>query len=173
MMTKTRIIKIIIRLVLLLFIAGSVGYLFAKEYGWGGWEAPPIEPVPVATVAKTEAPPLTPDRVVAYYFHGNYRCAACTRLEAFAREAMEKGFPAELKDGRLSFEAVNVEESWNRHFIRDYDLVAKSVVIALKSGGKDVRSKNLQEVWKYLGSREKFLAYVQAETKALLEEIKR
>lgn len=173
MTIKASAVKMVVRILLLLFIAGSVGYLFAKEYGWGGWDAPPPAPEPVAVATKAEDPPLTPDRVTAYYFHGNYRCAACMKLEGYSREAIEKGFPAELKDGRLSFEAVNVEELWNRHFIRDYDLVAKSVVIALKSGDREVRFKNLKDVWKFLGSREKFLAYVQAETKAFLSEVKR
>jgi len=172
-MTTKGTLKMALRLALLLVVAGSVGYLFAKEYGRGGWEAPPAVPAPVVAAAKTEAPPLRPNRVAAYYFHGHYRCAACNRIEEFTQDAIRNGFPVELKDGSLSFESVNVEEPQNRHFIRDYDLVSKSVVLSLKAGDDEVRFRNLQNVWRLLGSKEKFEAYVKDETRAMLMEVNR
>jgi len=162
-----------VRIALLLFVAGSIGYLYAKEYGWGGFgESPAAVPAP-ATMAKAETVPIEPHRVVAYYFHGDYRCAACMKIEEYSRAAIEKGFPADIKDGLLSFEAVNVEEPQNRHFIRDYDLVSKTVVLSLKDGDKEVRFKNLDRVWRLLGSREQFIAYVQDETRGFLGEVRR
>ena len=160
-----------VRIVLLLFIAGSIGYLFAKEYGWSGGEAPASAPPPSVEAARTT--PATPDHIVAYYFHGNYRCATCMRLEEYSREAIEKGFPEELKDGRLSFEVVNVEEPQNRHFIRDYDLVTKSLVLSLKDGDREVRFKNLDRIWQLVSSRERFISYVQDEVRGLLGEVQR
>lgn len=163
--------KWIVRMVLLLFIAGSVGVLVAKEYGWGGKTLPSLSPVSSASVST--ATPVISDRVVAYYFHTNVRCVSCKKIEEYAREAIEKGFPTELQDGRLAFEVVNVEEPWNKHFIHEYQLVSKSLVIALMAGDRRVRSKNLDGVWRYLGSHDTFVSYVRAETQAFLSEVRR
>ena len=115
----------------------------------------------------------TPDRVAAYYFHGDFRCATCRKLEEYTRAAIEEGFPSELKDGRLSFEAVNVDRPENRHFIQEYSLVSKSVVLSLKAGDRELRFKNLDLIWQLVRSRETFIAYVQGETKKFLAEVKR
>ena len=33
------------------------------------------------------------ESVVAFYFHGNVRCATCKKIEAYADEAVQQGFP--------------------------------------------------------------------------------
>jgi hypothetical protein len=169
MMLRRRAVTMVVRLLLLLFVIGSVGYLFAKEYVWKDGGAP----VPAAAPSAAAPAPANPDRLVAYYFHGNARCASCMKIEAYSRAAIEEGFPAELKDGRLSFEVVNIEEPENRHFIRDYALVTKSLVLVLKDRGREVRFKNLNLVWQLLGSRDEFKAYVQREVRGFLAEVKR
>ncbi|MFA5811927.1 MAG: nitrophenyl compound nitroreductase subunit ArsF family protein [bacterium] len=171
-MTGNTAVKTFFRVALLLFVAGSVGYLFAKEYGWRRSEAPVPAAAPSAVLAE-KTTPATPDRVVAYYFHGDFRCATCRKLEEYSRVAIEEGFPAELKDGRLSFAVVNIERPENRHFIRDYSLVSKSVVLSLKAGDRELRFKNLNLIWQLVGSRETFINYVQGEAKKFLAEVKR
>lgn len=172
---RVRAAKLLFRTLLLVFVAGSVGYIMAREYGFGGRQAPRTEPgrALLQPAGGPAAPSGLPDRVEVFYFHGNYRCAACTRLEAFTDDAVKSGFPAELKDGVLSFQSVNVEQPDNRHFIRDYDLVSKSVVVALKAGDREVRFKNLQNIWNLLGSRERYSDYVRGEVDGYLKEIKR
>ncbi len=162
-MKARKAIRNALRIVLLLIVAGSVGYLFAKDYVWNGGEMP----APVA------APSATPDHVVAYYFHSNFRCVSCREIEEYSRAAIEEGFQLELKDGRLSFEVVNVEEPQNRHFIRDYSLVTKSLVLVLKDGDRQVRFKNLDFVWQLLGSPDQFKIYVQNEVRGFLGEVRR
>lgn len=60
------------------------------------------------------------NRVVAYYFHGNFRCVNCRNIERFSKEAVEKYFKDELNSGRVVFEVINVEEKGNEHFVGDY-----------------------------------------------------
>ncbi len=102
-----------------------------------------------------------PDRVVVYYFHTTQRCATCRRIEEWSGLALRTAFGKELADSSLVFLPVNVDEKGNEHFVKDYELYTKSlVVIDLKDG---VRRdwENLQKVWEYTGSQEKFFAYVQ------------
>ncbi len=102
-----------------------------------------------------------PDRVVVYYFHTTQRCATCRRIEEWSDLALRTAFGAELSDSSLVFVPVNTDEKGNEHFVKDYELYTKSlIVIDLKDG---VRRdwENLQKVWEYSGSQEKFFAYVQ------------
>ena len=130
-------------------------------------------PVIAKNEAGSEQPTLvTPSvlshRVIAYYFHTTYRCASCRSIEAYSREAIESAFADELKDGRLVWKVVNVEVKGNEHFVKDYQLFTKSVVLVDEVKGKQARWKNLDKVWELLGDKEEFQSYVTAETRAYL-----
>ena len=134
-------------------------------------QASPKNPrvVPTATAAPVKSEPSVPDRtVVAYYFHGNFRCQTCRKIEAFSREAVESGFPEDLKAGRIEWRVINVEEPGNEHFVQDYQLFSKALVLVAKEGSKQTRWKNLQEVWTLVGNKEAFVKYVQNEIRAYL-----
>jgi len=134
-------------------------------------QASPKNPrvVPTATAAPAKSEHGVSDRsVVAYYFHGNFRCPTCRKIEALSREAVESGFPEDLKAGRLEWRVINVEEPGNEHFVKDYQLFSKALVLVAKEGSKQTRWKNLQEVWTLVGDKEGFITYVQAEIRAYL-----
>lgn len=107
---------------------------------------------------------------VAYYFHGTRRCSNCRKIEAYSAEAIQAGFADELKDGRLEWRVVNIDESENRHYIQDYQLYTKSVVLSSMTGGKEIKWINLDKIWQLLGDKEKFIDYVQEETRAFMGE---
>lgn len=105
---------------------------------------------------------------VVYYFHGNARCATCKTIEAYADEAVHAAFAGEIEDGALQWRVVNIDESENRHFIQDFQLVTRSVVLAEYRDGEVVRYENLDQVWRLVRDKERFLAYVQDETREFL-----
>ncbi len=129
-----------------------------------------------ATKQKEKAPsPLTEVKsqnfkVIAYYFHGNFRCTTCRTIEKYSGEAIEKYFSKELSTGKLEFKPVNVEEGETRHYIQDYQLFSKSLIIALYKDDKQVKWKNLKEVWIHAGDKEKFYQYVKDEIEGFLKE---
>ena len=110
-----------------------------------------------------------PDGIVVFYFHGNARCATCRKIEAYSDEAVHSGAAKELADGTLSWRVVNVDETANRHFIEDFQLITKSVVLAEYRDGEVVRFKNLDKVWQLVRSKDRFVEYVQGETQEFLE----
>jgi hypothetical protein len=120
--------------------------------------------VDTATVADTTGP----RRVLAYYFHTTKRCVSCRKIEAYTTEAITTGFAGELKDGRLVFQAVNVDEKENERFVKQYQLFTKTVVLVDERSGKQVAWKSLPKVWELLNDKEAFQRYVQAETRAYL-----
>ena len=126
--------------------------------------APGASPDTVATAADT----AIAHRVLAYYVHTTRRCDSCRKIEAYTSEAITTGFAAELAAGRLAFYTLNIEEEANEHFIDDYKLFTKSVVLVDERSGKQVAWKNLSRVWELLGDKKAFVRYIQSETRAYL-----
>jgi len=170
--------KTIVTIALLLFVAVSVVYLVVKETGGKLTQnATQPETTSPQTGREPGAPPpasaentTAVDRVVAYYFHGNVRCTTCRTIESYAKEAIQTGFADALKDGRLEWRVVNVEESGNDHYVEDFQLTTRSVVLERLAEGKRQDWKNLQRVWELVrGNKDDFLMYIQDETRAYLE----
>ncbi len=165
-------VKPILTVVLVLFVCASLAYLAVNSLLQKPISPEQDEPI-VSQVTAT--PPLEEDpeeaehTVVAYYFHGASRCQTCLRIEQYSREALEAGFREEIQSGALEWYAVNVEEPPNEHFIADYELTTRSLVLVDMEGGAETRWKNLSRVWELVGDREAFVGYVLQETQAYLE----
>jgi len=138
-----------------------------------------LRTVPPVTTAGIEAAPeasavvaanVLPHRVVAYYFHTTVRCTSCLNIEAYSREALAAAFPDELKDGRLVWQLVNVELKGNEHFIKDFNLYSKSLVLVNEVQGKPTEWKNLAKIWQLVQDKPTFLRYVQDEMRSYLTE---
>ena len=156
--------KIIVIIALLLFVAVSVVYLVVKETG--GKLAQKHGAQPSASSENKTAVA----KVVAYYFHGNVRCMTCRTIEAYAKEAVESRFADALKDGRLEWRGVNVEDHGNDHFVQDFQLSTRSVVLERLANGNRREWKNLQRVWELVrGDKKDFLKYIQDETRAYMD----
>ncbi|MGK2856089.1 MAG: nitrophenyl compound nitroreductase subunit ArsF family protein [Thermoanaerobaculia bacterium] len=122
-----------------------------------------------ATVLPVQSEPAHVRKVVATYFHGNVRCTTCRKVEAYAKEAVEQGLQPQIAAGTVEFRAVNVEEAANAHFIQDFQLTNKSVVVTDELDGKVVRWAKLDEVWSLVGKPEAYHQYVQDAMRGYLE----
>lgn len=126
-----------------------------------------VSPSPVkAKTAKT----AEVKTAVVYYFYTNTRCSSCMTIEAYTREAVATKLAAGYKDWKIEFKGVNVEDEPNKHFIQDYWLNSKSVVVQKFSGGKPLKWAKLEKVWQLLGDKFVFMNYVANETQKLLDE---
>lgn len=109
-------------------------------------------------------------KVTAYYFHGSFRCFTCINMEKYSKEAIETNFKDSLQSGKLEFRAVNVEERGNEHFVKDYQLYTKSLILSFIKDGKEVKSKNLDKIWTLAREKGKFIEYVTNEVKAFMKD---
>jgi len=125
-------------------------------------------PAPDAAAQQTVAPQSGAHKVIAYYFHTDTRCSTCMKIEAYSKEAIEKGFPEELKSGRLEMRIINYEKPEHRHFMQDYKLVSKSLVLANTVNGRQTEWTNLKMVWQLTGRKDAFLNYVRREVRNYL-----
>lgn len=110
--------------------------------GWQALDAPPIE-TPVVTVR----PGVTPDVTRVTYFSSDIRCYTCVRIEQLTRQTVERHFAPELASGRITFQVINLDSPGNRHYVQDYRLISKTVIVSDLAAGDEVRWENLQQVW--------------------------
>ena len=161
--------KTIVTVVLLVFVGASVAWLVAKEAGGGRGGGPDAVPAPAPSdPAETAPPAASPGKVVVYYFHGTARCFTCRKFEEYTGHVLQEDLADAVKAGRLEWRAINVDEPENEHFVQDYELAAKSIVVVNMQGGKKVRWKNLERIWELVRDREAFEVYVRDEVKAYL-----
>ncbi len=146
--------KRVISIVLLLFVALSIGVLITKET-----QSSADQPEQVAAE----------ERVVAYYFHGKARCVSCQTIEAYTHEALQTGFAGALASGLLEWRTVNIQEPGNEHFIKDYSLASQSVVLVHEQDGRVVEWKKLDRVWTLLRDMDSFILYIQDETQRFMD----
>jgi hypothetical protein len=121
-----------------------------------------------AVAQQASAPQPGAHKVIAYYFHTNTRCSTCIKIEQYSKEAIEKGFPEELKNGALEMRIINYENPENRHFMQDYKLVSKSLILVNMVNGKQTEWTNLKVVWQLTERKDAFLNYVRREVRGYL-----
>jgi hypothetical protein len=186
-------VKMVGTVILLAFVAASVGYLVVSESNSAGAgdvasgpETSQTTPGGELAGAKAELPaprengaapsdpaatPAQPARkVIAYYFHSTQRCMTCNKIERLAAEALREHFPDALAEGELEWRSVNLEEPPNAHFVRDYQLVASSLVLVDVHDGQQRDWTNMEKVWQYVHVEEtQFKQYVAEQTRKYLE----
>ena len=108
-------------------------------------------------------------KVIVFYFHGNFRCYTCKRIEQLTVKAVTEAFSDEIKKGVVELQVLNVEDPQYRHFINDYQLYTRSVVVSDFRQGKQKRWKNLQKVWELVHNEEAFGKYIKQEVQEYLK----
>ena len=111
-------------------------------------------------------------KLVAYYLHGTIRCPTCLSIEKQSKETVETEFADVEKEGKVVFLSLNYDEPENAHFQDDYKLTAQSLVLSLRNNGKEVKWKNLPEVWDHAHNPPALREYVAGELGQMLKEIK-
>jgi len=108
--------------------------------------------------------------ITVYYFYANPRCYSCQMIEDYTRFSVESNFKSDYNGYKVVFKAIDVGEPSNKHYIQDYWLTSKSVVIQKFIDEKPLKWQNLDKVWQLLGSKDTFVNYVTSEIKNLADE---
>jgi hypothetical protein len=151
--------KNLLSMVLLLFVGAAIVVLIVREVGSDAAQTAPV-------VEEDVSLPTT--GLVAYYFHGETRCPTCRNIEAYAHEAIQGSFPAELSSGEVAWRVVNYELPANAHFATEYEIVSPTVVLVRLSEGQQTDWRNLMRVWELVGDKVAFAEYLQEQAKDLL-----
>jgi len=183
--------KQLLTVLLLVFATASIAYMIAREYTTANSttqeqakaisaprKTPPTENIPVAAGENIRGKVVGDEtendnrrtQFVVYYFHGDVRCPTCHKLENYAKEALDTYFPEELASKTILWKPVNVDKPQNSHFVEDYKLVTKSVVLCEIRDGKQHNRKNLDQIWQKIRDKESYLQYIHQSILRFLEE---
>jgi hypothetical protein len=114
--------------------------------------------------AQAEVGPERPETaVVVYYFFDSIRCQSCISMESYTGQVVKGDFAKELKAGELLWKPVDTEKAGNEHYLKDFGVLTKSVVVAEVKNGKPARFKNLARVWELVKDEAAFKRYVKEE----------
>lgn len=157
-------IKRILSIVLILFAVGSVAYMFVNEANREDAEAPVRENRPDYITVEDVEP-----EVIAYFFYGDKDCTTCDTLETYAYEALVDAYRPELESGTLAWRALNMDAPANAHFIEEFGLYAKTLVLVEMKDGERGRHENLGRIWELVSDKDAFFEFVQSKTQEFLE----
>jgi len=155
------VLRTVLVVALLSFVGLSVGFIVYSQF---------LRPKAAGKIASTGTVPAGPTTVV-YYFHTTSRCPSCLRIESWTRECLEKSFSAELATGKLKWKPIDVQKPENGHFVEDFKLMAKTVVVCNYHDGKSAEWADLIEVWKLLNDKGRFTLFVRTKVKELLTKL--
>lgn len=113
----------------------------------------------------------TETKVIAYYFHVTVRCVTCRTIESYSREVVEQKFGADIAKGLLEFKLVNLQLPENKHFVKDYQLFTKSLVLVRFDKGRQAEYKVLNNTWELVGDKSAMQAYVEREVRDYLKRL--
>ncbi len=111
---------------------------------------------------------VSQEKTIVYYFHGNMRCRTCNKIEAYTKEVINTSFAKELSDGLLEIRIVNTDKSENEHFIKDFQLTNRSIVLVRSRGDDLEKWQNLDRIWLLVRKKEAFQSYIDEETRAFM-----
>jgi hypothetical protein len=163
----------IITIALSLFVTASIIYLVASEL-----RSPAKSEKEESVISSPEdrnatdsALPKEGRSITVYYFHTTARCPTCLKIEALTASTVQKFFPAELAAQKITWKPINIELPENRHFVDDFKLFTKSVVVVDTEKGRQVRWKNLDKIWELVRNESAFTNYIKSEVSGYIKSI--
>lgn len=157
---------------LLGFVLVSFGYLaFRSLSAAKDWKSPIAAQAATTPSTPVAEQPTEPGKVIAYYFHVTVRCTTCKAIESYSKEVIHTRFAKELESGRLEWRLVNIQSPENRHFIQDYQLFTKSLVIVRTHNGRQKEFKVLNDTWELVGDKSAMQSYVEKEVRGFLRKL--
>jgi hypothetical protein len=129
--------------------------------------------IPGASSATSPSAASDPSPVIAYYFHRTIRCETCLTMEAWAKEALDLHFEAELKAGRLVWRPIDFELAPNAHYEEEFSLESSSLVLVGPGESGASEPRNLEAVWDLVGDRRAYFEYVRKSVAEFLARAER
>jgi hypothetical protein len=160
--------KRIAQWVLLGLVGAGFAYALLKP---GNQESPDLTPSYqgiVETAVPADVEVAQSGSVTVTYFTTRARCVSCRRIESMTKETLTEMFAPELAEGKLRYDTISIDEPGNEHYIQDYQLSFKTVVVANGNSGS---WQKLDEVWQLMGDAAKFKAFVASAVRKQLEGV--
>jgi hypothetical protein len=115
---------------------------------------PPEKPVEAPATPQGNTPSETPlqgpenkvDKVEVVYFHQPQRCKKCICFEERVTYVIDTYFQEEIKNGKMSFQVIDLSDAQEAAVIRKYNAIASQLFIDTIIDGND-HIRDIQEIW--------------------------
>ena len=98
------------------------------------------------------------------YFHSERRCPTCISIEDNTKKTLNTYFANQLKDGTITFQVLNVDESKNTKMVEKYKAEGSSLFLTKVSGSKETNTDVTNFAFSYSRNQaDKFIAGLKAE----------
>ena len=98
------------------------------------------------------------------YFHAKYRCATCVSIEENTKKTLNTYFAAQLKDGTIKFQVLDVSDSKNEKITEKYEASGSSLFLTKLNGTKETTTDFTNYAFSYSHKQaDKFIAGLKAE----------
>jgi hypothetical protein len=105
------------------------------------------------------------DRVVVMYFHRTKRCPTCQKMGGYSEEAVTKGFPDQIKEGKVEFHYIDFQAEENAEIVKGYKIAGPTLIVVRVAENKTAEYKNLTEIWSKVRDKAAFIEYVRKNVK--------
>jgi hypothetical protein len=122
-----------------------------------------MTPLMGQTALKTVSSHQDTTMLRVYLFHTRKKCMTCRRIEKWTKQLLESEYAAQLENGIIVYQPVNVAEKKNEHFIHDYSLITKAIVLSRVVNGREQAWKNLDQIWTMAFNKQKLWDYIRNE----------
>lgn len=87
--------------------------------------------------SKTVSTTNTATKIEVIDFYGTHRCVTCEAIEANAKYTVETFFQDAVKDGKIEFKTVNVDDEKNYDVAEKFEATGTALFINVIKGGKE------------------------------------
>jgi cytochrome c-type biogenesis protein len=108
------------------------------------------------------------EKVELLYFHPRFRCLSCNNVEEFAKEVAQDEFSEEMKDGKLEFKSLDIDDPENKNLAEELGVTGSSLYVVVEGDGKR-EHRAVTDVWLHWNNPEKSKEIITAEINRYLE----
>lgn len=72
-------------------------------------------------------------------FHSTHRCMTCNAIEANTKYTLETYFAKELKEDKITFQAINVDEEENEKIAEKFEASGTALILNVIKNGKETQ----------------------------------
>ncbi|MEI6059925.1 MAG: nitrophenyl compound nitroreductase subunit ArsF family protein [Bacteroidota bacterium] len=120
--------------------------------------------VALALVMTTMAFGQKPVKLQIVYFHAKNRCPTCLSIEENTKKTLNTYFAAQLKDGTIKLQVLDVSEEKNEKIVEKYQADGSGLFLTHLDGKKETTTDFTNFAFSYSRNQaDKFIAGLKAE----------
>ena len=105
-----------------------------------------------------------PTKLQIVYFHAEHRCPTCISIEENTKMTLNTYFAAQLKDGTIKLQVLDVSEEKNEKLVEKYEADGSGLFLTRIDGKKETTTDFTNFAFSYSRNQaDKFIAGLKAE----------